>query len=359
MSAESSSRRSDLMPPLWVVFLLFLCLSLWLLWRLQEIIVLLVVGYCIAYMIDPCLTWMEKRRIRRPIGVFTLGIVALLFLFLVIFTAVPVLLREYQKLVTHLPEYVQIFEERIWPDIQPYIPSWPLSVDDYREKFGDFSNMAPKIVAQVVSSVQAALLKGYSIGMTILNLLLLPFIVYYLAIDFAGLHQRALLLFPILRRERVRSFFLEINRYVSAFVLGQLLVCGILSGLYATGLAVIGVELWPLLALLSGFGNLIPYLGFLCGIILSSLMSLVSFGDFSHLLQVWVLFGVVQFLEGSFITPKIIGDSVGLSPLVIILAIVVGGSLFGLLGIFLAVPVAAALRVVLEYARRYVLCNLS
>jgi predicted PurR-regulated permease PerM len=115
------------------------------------------------------------------------------------------------------------------------------------------------------------------------------------------------------------------------------------------------VELWFLLALIAGFGNLIPYLGFLTGIVLSSIMALVTFGDTEHLVQVLILFGIVQALEGTLITPRIVGNKVGLSPLAVILAIFAGGKLFGLLGVFLAVPVAAALRVIWRYLHRWLI----
>ena len=111
-----------------------------------------------------------------------------------------------------------------------------------------------------------------------------------------------------------------------------------------------GVDLWLLLAAISGFGNIIPYLGFIIGILLSSLMALVTFGDFTHVLWVWGVYAIVQALEGTVITPRVLGESLGLSPLVIILALFAGGQLFGLLGIFLAVPTAAALRVVVRHS---------
>jgi predicted PurR-regulated permease PerM len=147
----------------------------------------------------------------------------------------------------------------------------------------------------------------------------------------------------------VRDIALEIDSYVSAFVRGQFMIGTILFLLYGAGLWFVGVELWLLLALIAGFGNIVPYLGFLAGIVLSTLMALVTFGDFAHVVQVWVVFAIVQGLEGTVITPRILGEKVGLSPLAVILALVVGGQLFGLLGVFLAVPAAAALRVLGGY----------
>jgi predicted PurR-regulated permease PerM len=132
---------------------------------------------------------------------------------------------------------------------------------------------------------------------------------------------------------------------LSAFVKGQFIVCTILFTIYACGLGLLRIELWFLIAFIAGYGNFIPYFGFVSGILLATLMTMVTYGDFLHLLLTWSVFGFAQLLEGSFITPKIVGDSVGLSPLVIMLALVAGGTLFGLLGICLAIPLAAIIKV--------------
>jgi predicted PurR-regulated permease PerM len=187
------------------------------------------------------------------------------------------------------------------------------------------------------------------------NIALLPFIVYYLAIDLPRIHQFFGGLVPLTKRTKVQAIFREIDVYVSAFVRGQAIVCCVLFVLYALGLWIVGVDLWLLLAAISGFGNIIPFVGFLCGIVLSSLMALVTFGDFIHLVWVWAVYAIVQALEGTFISPRILGDSVGLSPLIIILSLFAGGQLCGLLGIFLAVPVAAALRVLMRSSYQWVI----
>ena len=200
----------------------------------------------------------------------------------------------------------------------------------------------------VMPAVSGTLLKGYSITLTIVNLLLLPFFVYYIALSFHGLQQKTLLLLPHHARPDAQRILTQIDGSVSAYVRGQLTVCTILFFLYAVGLRIIGIDLWLLVAVIAGFGNMIPYIGTISGVIIGSVMALVTFGSVSYMLIVWALFAVVQFIEGTFITPKIIGDRVGLPPLAVILALFAGGALFGLLGIFIAVPIAAALRVLLK-----------
>lgn len=354
--------RESLVPPLWIVTLLVFAFILWIGYQLKELIVLLVVSYAVAYAIDPVLRWLQKRDISRSAGVFVLsGAFALAVLFLAL-TAIPTIVEEYTRLSVNFSSYVETSKERvdsfyIWAKTK--IPERYLQQD----KAASLAEVVPQLSQYVtgdairgtLAGIAGTILSGYSITLALLNIFLLPFFVYYLAVDLPRIHNAALSLFPSTRRSKVHRLFKEIDSYVSAFVRGQIIVCAILFGLYAVGFGIIGVELWLLLAVISGFGNIVPYVGFLSGIVLTSIMTIVTFGDFKHLLMVWALFGVVQFLEGTFITPKIVGESVGLSPLVVIVALFAGGQLFGLLGILLAVPVAAALKVLATHTHTWML----
>jgi len=340
-------RSSTILPPPWVVTLAGVGLLGWLLVELKELVVLLVVGYSIAYLIDPLLELLERRGVSRAVGVLLVFVAAAAGCALLFLTAVPTIVREYEKLSLNLPSYVAIARDRfggLFDLARSWLPA-PLQTGVDGDLGAGLPALSGETVQRLVRGISSALLGGYSITLTLLNLTLLPFIVFYLAIAFHRLHRGALDLFPVLQQRRIARVAGEIDRYVSAFVRGQLLVGTILFCLYAVGLGSVGVELWLLLAVISGFGNMIPYIGFLVGIVLASIMALVTFGDFTHLLQVWGIYLVVQALEGTLITPRVLGDKVGLSPLIIILAIFAGGQLFGLLGVFLAVPGAAALRV--------------
>ena len=203
-------------------------------------------------------------------------------------------------------------------------------------------------IKKFLGAVFYTFLGGYSVTLTLLNLFLLPFIVFYLSVDFPLLHRRLLLLFPKDLRLPVYKIANEIDRDVSAFVKAQLIVASLLFILYLAGFWFVGIELALLLALFSGFGNIIPYIGTLAGIVLGSVLALVTFGDWSHLIQVWVVFAVVQLIGDNFITPRIMGKNVGLSPLVVLLALVASGQLFGLLGLLLAIPMTAVAKVLLK-----------
>lgn len=350
---RQSSLHRQLMPPLWIFTLLALILICWLLFALKEIIVLVVIGFSCAYVMEPALSAMERRGIGRPIGVATLVLLIMAVILLMAITAVPTIVREYYDLSENLHSYVITAREKAEPILMQAEAFLP--VDDILSSPMNALKEGSGVLKQIFVTVGTALLKGYSVTLTLVNLLLLPFIIYYIAVDFSKIRPAFLSMFPFIQRERVAEILTEIDTYVSAFVKGQILVGTIMAILYAIGLGIIGVELWLLLAVIAGYGNLIPYLGSFVGIVLATIMTLVTFGDFSHVLMVWGVFAVVQALEGSLITPRIQGDSVGLSPLVIILAIVAGGILFGLLGIFLAVPGAAILRVLISHLHEFMI----
>jgi predicted PurR-regulated permease PerM len=210
-------------------------------------------------------------------------------------------------------------------------------------------------ITGILSGFWAALMQGYSLTVFLFNLVLLPFMVYYIAVDFESLHHAFLAIFPGPQRKKIAKLGAQINVLVSAFVRGQLIVCCVLFVLYFGGMLAIGLEGALMLAVISSFGNLIPYFGFILGISLSLLTALVTFGDVTHLLLVLGLFLTVQAVEGTFITPRIMGEKVGISPLVVILAIFANGKLFGLLGIFLAVPIAAIVKVLGVHLRGWVI----
>ena len=357
-----NSQRDSFLPPLWILTTAAFVLVVWLIISLKELFVLLLLGYFIAYAIDPLVTRLERKGASRSIAFFGVCGSAILLLVVGLVTAFPAIVDEFHKLSDNLQSYVQTGRSKLTPALerlQGYLPESLRSTLD----FHDINSVVSGLVGQVSGdtlknvgrTVLETLLKGYNRVLTIVNIALLPFIVFYISVDLPVIHRFFLSAFPTTRRSKVKHIFSEIDGYVSAFVRGQALVCCVLFVLYAIGLGALGVDLWFLLAFIAGFGNMIPYVGTISGIVLSCLMALVTFGDVSHVLWVLGVFAIVQFLEGMVITPRIMGESVGLSPLVIILALFAGGQLFGLLGIFLAVPAAATLRVLVRHSYRWAL----
>lgn len=315
---------------------------------LRELCLLLVVGFCLAYIFNPILDYLEKISISRPFGFFIISFFLIVLISILFFSAIPTIYRELIQLRNNfsqiLDQAYSVFEG--WSDFLHNnfgLPKGLTSQLDYL--VFKLKEHAPKIFSHVFPRVVDVLFQGYSITLSLFNLFLLPFIVYYFSIDFNKLKGKFLYLFPKSKTLYVTRLMDEIDTNIGSYFKGQLIVCSILFILYAIALKIIGIELWLTVAFIAGYGNLIPYIGFVAGIFLASIMALVTYGQFIYLAYTWLAFLIVQILEGSFITPKIVGNSVGLSPLTVMLALVAGGTLFGLLGMCLAIPVAAAVKV--------------
>lgn len=351
----NTKTKESFLPPLWILTALAVCLGIWLVHVLYEIVILLVVGYTIAYVIHPILTSLERRGISRTSGFFVVALLLVALMFVLVLTALPVFVREYRQLLDQWPVYLSTAQERFGNVVDDVRAALPPALAPEGDWLSDLPALGGAALRRGVTALWLALAHGVSFTMALLNIFLLPFIVFYIAVDFREIHSQILLLFAPKQRKKVSSIASEIDVHVSAFVRGQLIVCSILAVLYAVMLGLLGVDLWVVLAAVSGFGNMIPYFGFLSGIILSSIMALVTFGDLAHLLWVWAIFGFVQFLEGMFITPRIVGEKVGLSPLAVIISIFAGGKIFGILGILLAIPGAAAMKVLGRHTRAWAL----
>jgi predicted PurR-regulated permease PerM len=140
----------------------------------------------------------------------------------------------------------------------------------------------------------------------------------------------------------------RIDRMLGQFLRGQLTVAVILAGLYSVGLTLAGVEAGVTIGMIAGLGNMVPYLGFVVGITLALVVTFLTHFDLLHLLYVVLVFGVVQSLEGTVISPRVVGERVGLHPIAVIFALFVGGDAFGFFGVLLGVPAAVAVKVALE-----------
>jgi predicted PurR-regulated permease PerM len=184
-----------------------------------------------------------------------------------------------------------------------------------------------------------------------LDLLIIPFFVFYILVDFDRWRHSFDELIPPRFREPFSRLFDEVGRILQSYVLGQLMIAMIMGVLYAIGFAALHVPAWAGLAALSGFLNVIPYVGTGSGLILASGFAFADSG------QIWRVFGVtgvfiaVQMVEGYYLTPRILGGRLSLHPMAVFLGLLIGGRLFGLLGVLLAVPVIAIISVFLKFAR--------
>jgi predicted PurR-regulated permease PerM len=179
----------------------------------------------------------------------------------------------------------------------------------------------------------------------VLNLLIIPVFAFYLLFDMNHIQEGMKELVPHRFRPYAYSRFAEVDRLLSAFARGQVTVCLILGVFYAIGLSACGEPMGVVVGFVIGFFNLIPFMSYVLGLPLALVLSWVDDQSLTRLLVVAAVFTFGQFVEGNFITPRIVGQSIGLHAVVIMLAVLVGGTLFGFVGMLLAMPVTAALSV--------------
>ncbi len=197
--------------------------------------------------------------------------------------------------------------------------------------------------------LKSGLFRLVDVTASILDLLLIPFFVYYLLADYGAMRRRTDRLIPQRYRAVTADLIGQINRVLSAYVRSQLLIALVMGLLYSLGFAVLRVPLALTLGMLSGLLNFVPYLGTLSGLTLSITFVALDGGGLGRLLGVLLVFIIVQSVEGYYLTPKLLGTSLNLHPMWVLLGLMIGGNLFGLLGIILAVPVIAVSKVVLNF----------
>ena len=319
--------------------------------RLSGVLLPLAIASIIAYILDPVVDYLERKRIPRGraiLLVFALALVTLLFL---LATVVPQLVQQVGDLVTRVPEYAAQFGKTLkeWTD-KPWIQKLPESVRPRNlwEAHGVtiqgwVTTALPGVTAWVVA--QFGRVAGW-LGLLV-GLFLVPVYVFYFLLEKRKIVDNWAAYLPV-QESRVKEelvFILRsINDSLIVFFRGQVLVALCVGALTAIGFSLIGLKYALLLGVMTGVLGIIPYLGVMVSIVPAILLGVVQFGNWRVLLVVGV-FVVVQTAEGMFISPKIIGDRVGMHPLTIIVAIMVGTTLMGgILGGVLAIPLTAALR---------------
>jgi predicted PurR-regulated permease PerM len=194
--------------------------------------------------------------------------------------------------------------------------------------------------------------RGGAAALTVItNLVLIPVVAFYLMRDWDRLVAGVQNLLPRSSVGQVSGVAREIDEVLSSFLRGQFLVMLALGAIYAVGLWAIGLKSAFLIGITAGLLSVVPYLGSIVGLGLAIAVALFQFGDIMHFVLVLVVFGVGQTLEGTVLTPNLVGDKIGLHPVAVIFAVLAGGQLFGFLGILLALPVAAALNVVVRHVQ--------
>ena len=323
---------------------------LWCLWLLAPILSPFVFAALLGWLGDPMVDRLE-RRMSRNSAVALVFAVMILALLLVAVLLVPLLEDQIMTLVDSLPGYRDWFVQTALPWIEQrtglQILSW-LDPDRLFQLIREHWQGAGGIAATVLGYVSRS---GFALVAWLANIALLPVLAFFFLRDWDLIVGRVGALVPRDHYDTVRRLALEANEVLGGFLRGQLLVMLVLGILYALGLWLAGLKLGILIGLVAGLLTFVPYLGPASIILFGGIAALVQFGDWQHLAGVGIVFGVGQVVESFLLTPMLVGDRIGLHPMAVIFAVMAGGTLFGFLGMLLALPVAAVANVLLRYAQ--------
>lgn len=320
----------------------------WLLYLLAPVLTPFLVGALLAYLGDPLVDRLQRRGLSRSasvvivfIAMFFGGVLALLVL-------VPAVESQISVLLGKLPLAVAWLQERVLPVLASRF-GLELDVDPaaLREHLAGHWQEVTRVVRGVVLQLGRS---GQAVLGWLSFILLVPVVTFYLLRDWDLLVARLRGLLPRAIEPRVCAIAGEIDAVLAQFLRGQVTVMAALALVYAVGLWLAGLDLAFSIGVIAGLVSFVPYLGVIVGVLLAGVAALLQFQDFFHLLAVLAVFGAGQLLEGVVLSPLLVGDRIGLHPVAVIFAVMAGGQLFGFFGVLLALPVAAAIVVLLRHS---------
>ncbi|MDA0692125.1 MAG: AI-2E family transporter [Nitrospinae bacterium] len=315
----------------------------------RRVIMPFFVAFALAYLLDPLVDRLENWKLSRTLSVVSLMLVFFALILGACLLIFPLLRLQAENLTKSLPTYIDVVQNWLRPFLEKVAGLDQQKIQEIlNEGMARFGELPLKILSFVSTFLWDSLSSLFSVLLMIANLVIIPVVMFYLLRDFDTINEKVLALIPPRFKEKTVETVREVDRVLASFVRGQLMV-GLLMGLlYSTGLYVIGTPMSLFIGLVAGLANLVPYLGVIVGFFPAALLTYLQVQEWLPVLWVVGVFGVVQMLEGMVITPRVLGENIGLHPVAVIFAVLLGGELFGLVGIILGVPLVAVLNVLIR-----------
>ncbi|KJS83912.1 MAG: hypothetical protein JM58_11740 [Peptococcaceae bacterium BICA1-8] len=300
------------------------------------------IAFLLAYLLEPLVDWFEKKRISRVWGILIIYVSLISVISAGIIYGFPRIILELNKFADTIPLYAK--------QVQEYIKVWQQNYSkiDIPESLRVITDDTIEQAENFLIAIFKSAAQGFVYFFTkIFDIILAPILAFYILKDFAQIKEWFLKLIPVVARKDIITLVHQMDKILKSFLRGHLFVAFLVGGLTAIGLSLVGMEFALVIGLIAGVFNIIPYFGPLFGIIPAVALALLQSKKIA--IYVFIIMVVIQQIEGNIITPKILGKSIGLHPLIIILALLVGGHLFGILGMIFAIPLTGILKVLLSF----------
>ncbi len=320
-----------------------------LLWLLAPVLTPFIVGAVLAYALHPAVERLAARRVPRLLAVLGVEVLFIVAVLAVLLLIVPIISKE----LPLLREQIPILADKLNRSVSPWLAQFGINValDIPGIKAFVLKYLDANFEDGLATALSSARIGGSIVLAVIGNLVLVPVVLFYLLIDWPQLVARTQGLIPPRMRAQATGFLDECDAVLGQYLRGQLLVMLILAAFYSIGLALFRFDLALPVGVFTGLAIFIPYLGFGLGLVLALLAGLLQFASWYGVIAVAVVFGIGQVVESLFLTPRLVGERIGMDPLMVIFALLAFGHLFGFVGVLIALPVSALIVVAVRRLR--------
>jgi len=328
-------------------WLIAVALTGWLFYLLAPVLTPFIAAGLLAYMGDPLADRLQRFKMPRTVAVVLVFLGTFLLLALLVLLIGPLVKNQVGALFQALPDIARQVEQVWLPNVMGWLdvePGEDVGIGAFLSRYSDMvGSWSGKILLGVGKS-------GGALAAAVLSLFLIPILTFYMLRDWDSFLAHLSALVPDSQRDTVLTLAREADEMLGAFLRGQILVMLALAIIYTIGLSLVGLKFAIAIGVVAGLVSFVPYLGFVFGIGLAGLTVALEPNPLWNLVGVVATFTIAQMIEGSLLTPKLVGDRIGLHPVLVIFAVAAGGQLFGFFGILLALPAAAVLSVLLRFA---------
>lgn len=323
--------------------------AVFMLWLVGGAMFPFLVGMGIAYLLDPFADRLQRLGLHRVAAACVILLSFVLVVVLVLWIAAPLLAQQVAGFLDNMPRYLARLHDLANAYVRPMFQRFggEQALNEAQSSLGQIFSQGASWAGGLLKSVWNG---SQSVFGLIGLLVIAPVVAFYMLIDWDRMVDAIDSWVPESQRETVRMLARDINRAIAGFVRGQSLVCLFLGVFYAVGLSLVGLNFGALIGLGTGLLSFIPYVGSTMGLVVSLTVAIVQFWpDWTWIVVVLAIFVAGQFIEGNIISPVLVGDAVGLHPVWLMFALVAFGSLFGFVGVLIAVPAGAAIGVLARY----------
>ncbi len=331
--------------------LLFFAALIWITVKLSNIITIFIIGALLAYILDPITSFLEYKGMTRMQATSVVFLLLALVLFLFIYFVVPLIVDQV-KVIQHTfssgqsTEAIQRMEQSLKESI-PMLKNVNLDITTkLHEAINHFSNSIFSLVGSLISLIT--------------TLVVIPFVVFFLLKDGRNIKKGMVSIIPNRYFEMTLNLLYKTDQQIGGYLRGQFFDAAIIGFLSVIALWILHVPYFLLIGVFAGLANMVPFVGPLTGAIVAILVVFVTNGTVNQMIMVAAAFAIIQLLDNVVVQPLVVAGSVQMHPLIVLFAVIIGGQFWGVLGMFLAVPAAAVLKVLLvELYNLYQTINLT